>query len=215
MSWLLFSQWTYSTDVPNENVREFLIHALKSLCGYFCYDILIVWKTDGPFSIFILHHVMVLLMIFTTVLLGIPETWYHTAVCFVSEVTQPITNLRFFTKKISPTIYWYNRLCMLLIWLLFRIIWLPYLVYGYLSTVVLPQWCLCAFTICAACLMICNAKWFKSQVMYFLTPFVKPVDFYKNKPPEKLIDDQYLVEIFFITLVLNSVTWAFSRLAIL
>lgn len=101
---------------------------LDYLIGYFIYDILFLLKTN-PKSLFILHHFIGLLMIYVIQNTGFPVDLlkHYNAICVISEITNPVLNLRYITK--DTPYYSLNMKLILLTYTLFRIIAFPLVSY--------------------------------------------------------------------------------------
>ena len=108
--------------------------------GYFIYDIIYMFEEGGYVpprrnnevvethnnKLFLAHHIISLIIINTIKQLGITETWYHSILCFILEVTNPFLNLRQLPLiKNSPSLKILNKRIIFITYLCFRIILLP------------------------------------------------------------------------------------------
>lgn len=100
------------------------LHNLDYLIGYFIYDILFLLKTN-PKSLFIVHHLIGLLIIFVIKQIGVPLDLlkHYNAICLISEITNPVLNLRYITK--NTPYYSLNMKLILFTYTLFRMIAFP------------------------------------------------------------------------------------------
>lgn len=113
-------------------VRNDTEQTLDYLIGYFIYDILFLLKTT-PKSLFIIHHLIGLLMISVIKYIGFPADLlkHYNAVCVVSEITNPLLNLRYITT--GTPYYSLNMKLILFTYTLFRIIAFPLVSFELLS----------------------------------------------------------------------------------
>jgi hypothetical protein len=100
------------------------LQSLDYLTGYFLYDILFLLKTN-PRSLFILHHIIGLVMISVIKYIGFPVELlkHYNAICVISEITNPVLNLRYLTK--DTPYYSLNMKLILFTYTLFRVIAFP------------------------------------------------------------------------------------------
>ena len=118
----------YKSYYPNYYDQSILaidtIKNLDYLSGYFIYDILYLLKTD-PNSIFLIHHVIGLIMLYVIKKLGAPLDLLNSynAISFIAEITNPFLNMRYITKNTSY--YSLNLKLILFTYTLFRMLAFP------------------------------------------------------------------------------------------
>ena len=100
------------------------IQSLDYLVGYFIYDLLYLLKTN-PRSLFIIHHLIGLFMLYCIKQVGAPLHLlkHYNAICFIAEITNPFLNLRTLTKH-TPY-HSLNMKLILITYFIFRIIAFP------------------------------------------------------------------------------------------
>lgn len=116
-------------DGVTELLQEETHQQLYALCGYFVYDLCYLLQTT-PFSGYVLHHLVGIGMLSVLAQLGAPRpdlVLYYNQLCFVTEVTNPITSLRHFTK--GTVFDRYQKMIMFLSYTVFRVILYPFLSY--------------------------------------------------------------------------------------
>lgn len=119
----IFNEW-YQLKTYQE-LQLATLDNMYIIYGYFIYDIIYMLE-EYPDKVFLTHHVISLIIINTIKQLGITETWYHSILCFILEVTNPFLNLRQLPLvKNSPLLKILNKRIIFITYLCFRIILLP------------------------------------------------------------------------------------------
>jgi hypothetical protein len=112
-----------------EFLQEETFQQLRVFIGYFIYDLCYLIQTD-PSSGYVLHHLVAIGMLSVLCSLGLPRLdllSYYNQLCFVTEVTNPITTLRHFTK--GSNYERCQRVLMFLTYTIFRVFLYPLLSY--------------------------------------------------------------------------------------
>jgi hypothetical protein len=150
----------YSTALVSTSTLE----QVDYLIGYFIYDIIYLFYRH-PRSPFIIHHLIGFIMLFSMKWIGIPNEYlFHSnAICVLGEITNPILNLRTFTKGTSY--YDLNMKMVGITYFLFRMIGFPAVSYPLLKHMQSkPLW------FCFGSIYIMSMIWFKKIVYMILYP---------------------------------------------
>jgi len=150
----------YNTGI----VQSRTMQQIDYLIGYFLYDLvyLLFRHRQSPF---IIHHLIGFVMLFSMKCLGLPRDYlFHcNAICLLGEITNPILNLRTFTK--GTPYYDLNMKLIGITYFLFRIIGFPavsYLLLRHMQSKSL--W------FCFGSIYVMSIIWFKKIVHMILYP---------------------------------------------
>lgn len=144
-------------------LRISTLNNMYILYGYFIYDTIYMLE-ESPDKMFLAHHLISLIIINTIKQLGIKETWHHSVLCFILEVTNPFINIRQLIKRFE-LLKIINKRIIFITYLLFRIILLPLVFISFLIKSRLDNNYPITIIISFICIYTASILWFKKIIL--------------------------------------------------